>query len=105
MDDLIDRRCTQCSRYFKVHVVDALDTGTGHEGDRKPHGKSNQEYVRSVCRRKRGQCQRDPGGRRDRPNDLCDRIEPVSHDLKVTQREAGQKTDRCAPEKSGDQKF
>ena len=56
------------------------------------------------CREGR-QRQRDPRRGRDRSDDLRDRIEPVSYDLKVTEHKARKKSDDRAPGKSGGKKL
>ena len=50
MNNLIERRCAECSRDFEIDVIDALDAGTGHQRDREPYCKSNQECVNDKCK-------------------------------------------------------
>ena len=105
MDDLVQSRSAECSGHFEVNIIDALYTGRGHQRDREPHRKCDKKYIRFVRCRKCGQCQRDPRCRRDRSDDLRDRIEPVSHDFKVTEHKSCQKSDTRSPHEARCQKF
>src|SRR6267378_559713 len=76
------------------HVINSDKVFGTHNRDRKPGGERNQENAGAEARRKYEKCERQPGRRRQRPDEPQNRVDPITGEPRPADRHASHEPDR-----------